>query len=77
MLATLTTCTEAKKVVRIASTWLQTLFLSFSRITWPLHSSNDGRYSYFTRNICNRCTDSFKIFVGVKLETCPAIVMTM
>ena len=65
------------KAVRIASTWLQTRFLNFSRITWSLHSSNDRRYSYFTRNICNRCTDSFKIFFGVKLETCPAIVMTM
>ena len=50
-------------------------FLKFSCITWSLHSSNDRRYSYFTRNIYNRCIDSFKILFGVTWETCPAIDM--
>ena len=65
------------KVVRSASTWLQTRFLNFSGITWSLHSSNDRRYSYFTKKICNQYIDSFKIIFGVRSETCPAIVMTM
>ena len=41
------------------------VFLKFSCITWLLHSSNDRRYSYFTRNIYNRCIDSFYILFGV------------
>ena len=35
-----------------------TFLLSFLRMPWSSHSCNDRRYSYFTRNICNRyCTD--------------------
>ena len=45
---------------KISSTWLQTRFLSFPRMPWSSHSCNDHRYSYFTRNICNRCVDSLK-----------------
>ena len=37
-----------------------TFLLSFLHIPWSSHSCNDGRYSYFTRNICNRYVDSFK-----------------
>ena len=51
------------------------VFLKFSYTTWSLHSSNDRRYSYFTRNIYNRCIGSFKILFGVTWERCPAINM--
>ena len=36
--------------------------LSFLRMPWSSHSCNDRRYSYFTRNICNRYADCFKTF---------------
>ena len=35
-------------------------FLKLSRYTLNSHGCNDGVYSYFTRNICNRCIDSLK-----------------
>ena len=38
-----------------------TFLLSFLRMPWSSHSCNDRRYSYFTRNICNRYADCFKI----------------
>ena len=34
--------------------------LSLLRMPLSSHSCNDRRYSYFTRNICNRYVDSFK-----------------
>ena len=41
---------------------------------WSSHSCNDRRYSYFARNICNRCFDSLKILFGATSEVCSAIV---
>ena len=37
-----------------------TFLLSFLGMPWSSHSCNDRRYSYFTRNICNRYADCFK-----------------
>ena len=37
-----------------------TFLLSFLRMSWSSHSCNDRRYSYFSRNICNRYADCFK-----------------
>ena len=67
------------QVVRIASTWLQTRFLRFPGIPWYSHGCNDGGYLYFsfTRNMCNRCIDSLKIFFGATSEPCSVIVTTI
>ena len=43
-------------------------FFKISRMPCPSHSRNDRKYSYFTRNICNRCVDSLKIFFGASSE---------
>ena len=37
-----------------------TFLLSFLCMPWSSHSCNDHRYSYFTRNICNRYADCFE-----------------
>ena len=37
-----------------------TFLLSSLRMPLSSHGCNDRRYSYFTRNICNRYVDSFK-----------------
>ena len=52
-------------------------FLSFSRMPWSSHGCNDGRYSYFTRNICYRCVDSLKILFRASSEGSFAIVTTI
>ena len=44
---------------------------------WSSHSCNDHKYSYFTRNICNRCIDSSKVLFGATSEACSAIVTTI
>ena len=44
---------------------------------WSSHSCNDHKYSYFTRNICNRCIYSLKILFGATSEACSAIVTTI
>ena len=44
---------------------------------WSLDSCNDRRYSYFTRNFCNRCIGSLETLFGTTLEARPAIVMTI
>ena len=36
-----------------------TFLLSFLRMPWSSHSCNDRRYSYFSRNICNRYLKPF------------------
>ena len=41
---------------------------------WSSHSCNDGKYSYFTRIIWNRCVDSLKIIFGASSEASSAIV---
>ena len=64
-------------VVRIASIWMQTRFLSFSHMPWSSHSCIDHRYSYFTRNFRNRCINSLKILFGATSEACSAIVTTI
>ena len=33
---------------------------TLSRMPWSSHSCNDRRYSYFTRNVCNRYVFDFK-----------------
>ena len=53
-----------------------TLFKLFSML-WSPHSCNDRRYSYFTRNICNRCIYSLKILCEASSEACSAIVTTI
>ena len=40
------------------------------------NSCNDRRYSYFTRNTCNRCVERLKILFGASLEAGSAIVTT-
>ena len=53
------------------------MFFKVSRMPWYPRSCNDRRYSYFTRNICNRCVDwgvdNLKILFGA----CSAIVTTV
>ena len=46
-------------------------------MSWSSHSCSDCRYSYLTRNICNRCVDSFKILFVATSEACSAIVTTI
>ena len=48
------------KLIRIESSCLRILLLSFPLMPWSSYSCNDRRYSYFIRNICNRYADSFK-----------------
>ena len=43
---------------------------------WSSNSCNDRRYSYFTRNIYNRCVDSLKILFKASSEVYFAIVTT-
>ena len=45
-----------------------TFLLSFLRMPWSSHSCNDRRYSCFTRNICNRYADCFKILSNPVLK---------
>ena len=52
-------------------------FLRFSHMPWSSHSCNDHRYSYFTRNFCNRCINILKILFGATSEACSAIVTTI
>ena len=48
--------------------------LSFLRMPWSSQSCNDRRYSYFTRNICNRYADCFKTLFRRWSQVCFAIV---
>ena len=50
---------------------------SFQHMPWSSHSCNDRRYSYFTRNICNRYVDSFKTLFRTRSQACCAIVTTI
>ena len=54
-----------------------TFFLSFSCMPWSSQSCNDRKYSYFTRNTCNRCINSLKILFGATSEACSATVTTI
>ena len=53
------------------------LLISFLRMPWSSHSCNDRRYSYFTRNICNRYADCFKTLFRTWPQACFAIVTTL
>ena len=53
-----------------------TFLLSFPRMLWSSHSCNNRKYSYFTRNICNRYADSFKTLFRTLLQACFVIVTT-
>ena len=46
-------------------------FLRFPCMPWSSHSCNDRRYSYFTRNICNRYADR------TQSQACFAVVTTI
>ena len=48
--------------------------LSFLRMPWSSQSCNDRRYSYFTRNNCNRYADCFKTLFRTWSQACFAIV---
>ena len=61
--------------MKIASTCQRTRFLSFPGMPWSSHGSNDRKYSYFTRIICNRYVDSFKILIRTGLWTARRLVM--
>ena len=52
-------------------------FFILSRMPWSSRSCNDCRYSYFRRNICNRCVDSLKILFVASSGACSAIVTTI
>ena len=47
-----------------------TFLVSFLRMPWSSHSCNDHRYSYFTRNICNRYADCFKTLFRTWSQAC-------
>ena len=65
------------KLIRIESSCLRILLLSFPLMPWSSYSCNDRRYSYFIRNICNRYADSFKILLWTWSQACSAIVTTI
>ena len=50
---------------------------TFSHIPQSSHSCYDRRYSYFARQICSRCVNSFKILFGTSSEACSVIVTTI
>ena len=44
---------------------------------WSSHSCNDGRYSYFMRDICNRYIESFQTVFRTLSQACCAIATTI
>ena len=52
-------------------------FLSFSRMLWCSQGCNDRKYSYITRNICNRCVGSPKVLFGASSVAPSTIVTTV
>ena len=65
------------KVVKILTTCLGTCILSCPVMVWSPFRCSDQKCWSFTRNICNRFIESFKVFFEALSQACSALVMTI